>query len=223
MGVARTQIQDAFPVLDLLAVLSSLPSVFNPIVYYRLVKQLATHCLCRQRKIMPPLDFPRCPLKKIKRKNPIFMIVYVSCFFLLAADCCLLAVQTSRPNFRYVTRAEDIEEDDVCDDRIRPFYERKEPLPWGTLRLKDCHERFQDITFKANMMAAVVFGFCFMAYLSMLLGELQFYRHVRNIFDTHGSDQEGFEEYLYGMGTNMTTSKGASLMTEDDIESWVEE
>jgi len=193
MGIARNQIQSAFPVLDLLGVCSSLPSICNPVTYFRLVKHLAVHCLGRQRKVMEPLPFPQ-----------------------------------------YATRAEDIEEDDVSPEALLPFYERKEPLPWGTLRLLDSPARFRAMSFNANVMATCVFGFCLAAYLTMLLGELDFYERVQGIYKYHdhpdgggGSEGGGIEEYLLNLGTNMSDSSSMSRrlesLTDDEIESWVEE
>ena len=59
MGIARHQIEGAFPVLDLLSVCSSLPSACNPVNYFRLVKRLAVSCTCRQRRVMEPVQFPQ--------------------------------------------------------------------------------------------------------------------------------------------------------------------
>ena len=59
MGIARQQIEGAFPVLDLLSVCSSLPSAFNPANYFRLVKRLALHLMCRQRRVIEPVQFPQ--------------------------------------------------------------------------------------------------------------------------------------------------------------------
>jgi len=42
---------------------------------------------------------------------------------------------------RYFTRCEDIELDD-SKEALKPYFERSEPLPWGTLRLTDSGDRF---------------------------------------------------------------------------------
>jgi len=180
MGIARNQIQSAFPVLDLLGVCSSLPSICNPVTYFRLVKHLAVHCLGRQRKVMDPVKFPQ-----------------------------------------YVTRAEDIEEDDVSANI--PFYERKEPLPWGTLRLNDCQDRFKEMSAKVNLMAFAIFGLTLASYMTMLLGDLSFFRRLDSLYEEFGGEESGgnLEEYLFQVGRNFSDTKGDAGFSEEEIESWI--
>ena len=42
------------------------------------------------------------------------------------------------------TRSEEIEEDDVSRDASVEYIQRAEPMPWGTLRLKDYGDRFNE-------------------------------------------------------------------------------
>ena len=68
--------------------------------------------------------------------------------------------------------------DDVSDSSLR-VYERREPLPWGTVRLRDFRERFQGIVLRVNLMGCFVFAVMLLGYLCMVFGEMHFHHVLR--------------------------------------------
>ena len=68
-----------------------------------------------------------------------------------------------------ITRGEEIEVDDTREgelNKLKPYYKRSEPKPWGTLRLKDFEARYQAMHWQLNAMSVVVFCMLFGGYLS---------------------------------------------------------
>lgn len=177
--IAQEDIMDAFPVLDFLRVISSLPSLGNPLNWLRLSKHLVHFFCCRGGRVMSIPKFPQI-----------------------------------------VTRAEDIEEDDVCKDSEKHAFERQEAMPWGSLRLTDSGARFNVLYRQVTTVACVVFTLSMFGYMSMIVGELAFYSRLDAVF-LHRSESEA-HNFLHDMGGNTTVSQGFDL-TEEEIDSWINE
>jgi hypothetical protein len=116
-----------------------------------------------------------------------------------------------------VTRAEDIEEDDVCKDGDKPSFERVEAMPWGTLRLTDSGAKFNKIYRQVTTVAIVIFTLSLVGYGSMIVGELAFYSRLDAVFE-HRSESEA-HIFLHNIGGNVTVSN----MSEEEIDSWINE
>jgi len=68
-----------------------------------------------------------------------------------------------------------IEDDDVCPNAKESYVQRDEPLPWGTLRLKDYGDVFNGAVMKANLVGISFFCLSLGAYLIFIFGEIHFY------------------------------------------------
>lgn len=132
--------------------------------------------------------------------------------------CCRGGRVMSIPKFpRIVTRAEDIEEDDVCKDSDKAGFERQEAMPWGSLRLTDSGARFNALYRQVTTVACVVFVLSLFGYFSMIFGELAFYSRLDAVF-LYRSESDA-HTYLHDMGGNITVYD----LTEDEIDSWINE
>ena len=58
------------------------------------------------------------------------------------------------------------------------WYQRHEPQPWSTLRLKNYRQRFRELNLKVNTMAATVWVLMLAGYFLLIFGEMDLYRRI---------------------------------------------
>lgn len=59
-----------------------------------------------------------------------------------------------------------------------PYFEQKEPKPWGTLRLTDYEGRFKSMHLRVNVLSFVVFICLLSGYMILIFGEINFCRYL---------------------------------------------
>lgn len=81
------------------------------------------------------------------------------------------------------------------------------------------------MSYQVNVMALFTFGLCLGSYMTMLLGELEFYHHIASVFEEHGGadNSEGIEDYLFNLGTNVSDTSITHKYSDEELDAWITE
>jgi hypothetical protein len=80
------------------------------------------------------------------------------------------------------------------------------------------------MSYNVNLMALLTFGLCLGSYMTMLVGELDFYARIAAVYEEHGGPySEGLEDYLFSLGLNASGTSAVHTYSEEELDGWIKE